>query len=87
MRLDKLVERTRKYNDNPLVPGLNIQDYNNLWPIPQTQIDLNTIVKMKNETESWLLKQFVFEYDIIMFAIKEKNNNFGFDHLINAKIN
>lgn len=41
MRLGKLVERVRKYNDNPLFPGLNIQNYHNLWPIPQTQIDLN----------------------------------------------
>lgn len=41
MRLGKLVERVRKYNDNPLSPGLNIQEYHNLWPIPQTQIDLN----------------------------------------------
>ena len=41
MRLGKLVERVRQYNDKPLAHGLNIQDYNNLWPIPQTQIDLN----------------------------------------------
>lgn len=41
LRTGKLVERTRKYNDNPLLPGANIQDYNNLWPIPQSQIDLN----------------------------------------------
>lgn len=41
LRTNKLVERTRKYNDNPLLPGANIQDYNNLWPIPQSQIDLN----------------------------------------------
>jgi hypothetical protein len=41
MRLNLLVSRVRKYNDNPITPGLNIQDYNNLWPIPQTQIDLN----------------------------------------------
>jgi hypothetical protein len=41
IRLGKLVERVRKYNDNPLRPGLNIQDHQNLWPIPQTEIDRN----------------------------------------------
>lgn len=41
MRLGKLVERVRKYNDNPANPGLGIQDYHNLWPIPQSEIDLN----------------------------------------------
>jgi len=41
LRTGKLIERTRKYNDNPLMPGANIQDYNNLWPIPQQQLDLN----------------------------------------------
>ena len=41
LRTNKLVERTRLYNDNPLLPGANIQDHNNLWPIPQSQIDLN----------------------------------------------
>ena len=41
MRLNLLVERVRKYNDNPITPGLNVQDYNNHWPIPQSQIDLN----------------------------------------------
>jgi len=40
-RLGLLVERVRIYNDNPLSPGANIQDNNNLWPIPQDQIDLN----------------------------------------------
>ncbi|MDR1780443.1 MAG: RagB/SusD family nutrient uptake outer membrane protein [Tannerella sp.] len=40
-RTGKLIERVRKYNDNPRNPGLNIQDYNVLWPIPQQQIDLN----------------------------------------------
>jgi hypothetical protein len=40
-RTGKLVERVRKYNDNPLNPGLNIQDYHVLLPIPQEQIDLN----------------------------------------------
>ena len=41
MRMDKLIERTRKYHDNPLLHGANIQDHNNLFPIPQSQIDLN----------------------------------------------
>lgn len=40
-RMDKLVERVRLYNNNPLNPALNIQDYHNLFPIPQSQIDLN----------------------------------------------
>jgi hypothetical protein len=40
-RLGILVERVRKYNNNPKNPGLNIQDYHALWPIPQSQIDLN----------------------------------------------
>lgn len=40
-RIGKLVERVRKYNNNPLNPGLNIQDYHVLLPIPQVQIDLN----------------------------------------------
>jgi hypothetical protein len=47
MRLGKLVERTRKYNDNPIVKGCNIQDDNNLWPIPQAAIDLNVGAKME----------------------------------------
>lgn len=41
MRLGKLVERVRKYNNNPLTPQLRIQDHNNLFPIPQSQIDIN----------------------------------------------
>ena len=40
-RMGKLVERVRLYNNNPLNPGLNIKDYHNLFPIPQSQIDLN----------------------------------------------
>lgn len=40
-RTGKLVERTRKYNDNPVIPGADIQPHNVLWPIPQSQIDLN----------------------------------------------
>jgi hypothetical protein len=40
-RMGNLVERTRKYNSNPYYPGLNIQDNNNLFPIPQKAIDNN----------------------------------------------
>ncbi|MEQ9439235.1 MAG: RagB/SusD family nutrient uptake outer membrane protein [Cyclobacteriaceae bacterium] len=40
-RTDKLVERTLKYNDNPVIPGADIEPHNVLWPIPQNQIDLN----------------------------------------------
>jgi len=40
-RVGKLVERVRLYNNNPLNPGLNIQDHHVLWPIPLSQIDLN----------------------------------------------
>lgn len=40
-RTGKLLERVRKYNDNPLCPGAFIQEHNFRWPIPQTQIDLN----------------------------------------------
>ena len=40
-RMGKLLERVRKYNNNPVYPACNIQDYNVLWPIPQSQIDLN----------------------------------------------
>jgi hypothetical protein len=44
-RMGKLVQRVRQYNNNPKNPGLNIQDYHTLWPIPQSQIDLNINVK------------------------------------------
>lgn len=40
-RMGKLVERVRALNNNPINPGLNIQDYHVLFPIPQSQIDLN----------------------------------------------
>jgi hypothetical protein len=40
-RTGKLLERVKKYNDNPLCPGAFIQEHNFRWPIPQTQIDLN----------------------------------------------
>ncbi len=46
-RMGKLIERVRKYNNNPKNPGLNIQDYNVLFPIPQSQIDLNISAAMK----------------------------------------
>lgn len=45
MRLGKLIERVRRYCDNPLTPTANIQDHNNLLPIPQSQIDLNRDLK------------------------------------------
>ena len=40
-RMDKLVDRVRLYQNNPVYPGGNIQDFHKLWPIPQTVIDLN----------------------------------------------
>lgn len=40
-RTGMLLERVRKYNDNPLVPGASIEEHNFRWPIPQAQIDLN----------------------------------------------
>lgn len=40
-RTGKLIERVRKYNDNPMCPGADIEDHNVLWPIPQEQIDKN----------------------------------------------
>ncbi|MGN6434949.1 MAG: RagB/SusD family nutrient uptake outer membrane protein [Agriterribacter sp.] len=40
-RTGKLIERVRKYNDNPLCPGAFIEEHNIHWPIPQSQIDLN----------------------------------------------
>lgn len=46
MRLGKLVDRVRKYNNNPINPGLNIKDHHNFFPIPQTEIDLNTGAKL-----------------------------------------
>ncbi|MBP1650080.1 MAG: RagB/SusD protein [Bacteroidetes bacterium] len=42
MRLKKLVERVRKYNNDPSNPGVGILDHQNLFPIPQSDIDLNT---------------------------------------------
>jgi hypothetical protein len=46
-RTGKLLERVRKYNNNPVFPACNIQDYNVLFPIPQKQIDLNISAKME----------------------------------------
>ena len=46
LRLGLLVERVRTYNNNPINAKNNIQDYNNLWPIPQTEIDLNLGAKL-----------------------------------------
>ncbi|MEI7503265.1 MAG: RagB/SusD family nutrient uptake outer membrane protein [Paludibacter sp.] len=40
-RMGNLVKRTRDNNSNPYYPGLNIQDNNNLFPIPQKAIDNN----------------------------------------------
>lgn len=41
MRMGKLIDRARRYHDNPFNPGANIQDHNTVLPIPQSQIDLN----------------------------------------------
>lgn len=38
-RTGKFLEYIRKYNNNPQAPGMNVKDYNILWPIPQTEID------------------------------------------------
>lgn len=38
-RTGKFLEYLRKYNDNPQAPGMNVKDYNILWPIPQNEID------------------------------------------------
>lgn len=40
-RTGTLLARVRKYNNNPVNPACNIQDYNVLLPIPQNQLDLN----------------------------------------------
>jgi len=44
-RTGKLLERVRKYCNNPIFPACNIQDYNVLFPIPQKQMDLNINAK------------------------------------------
>lgn len=46
-RTGKLIERTRKYNNNPIIPGANIQEYHNLYPIPLEAIDLNIDAKIE----------------------------------------
>ncbi len=40
-RVGKLVERTKEFNNNPKIPGANIQEHHILYPIPQAAIDLN----------------------------------------------
>jgi starch-binding outer membrane protein, SusD/RagB family len=44
MRLELLYERTKKYN---WVAGPTIEPYNNLWPIPQSEIDRNFGAKLE----------------------------------------
>ena len=39
--------RTRKYNNNPKIPGANIEEYHNLYPIPLAAIDLNIDAKIE----------------------------------------
>ncbi|WP_020529931.1 RagB/SusD family nutrient uptake outer membrane protein [Flexithrix dorotheae] len=51
IRMGRLVDRVRKYNSAPSVPGgpssgTTIQDFNNFWPIPQKVIDANTGAEM-----------------------------------------
>ena len=54
-RLGLLYDRTKKYSqilqgDGTITPSnasVTIKPYNNLWPIPQTEIDLNTDVKIE----------------------------------------
>jgi hypothetical protein len=41
-RTGKLFERVKKYNDNPIHPGADVQPFNIHWPIPQQEIDLNS---------------------------------------------
>ncbi len=48
-RTGKLIERVRKYNDNPVYPGAGIQDFNFRWPIPQEAIDLNSVDFPQNQ--------------------------------------
>ena len=44
-RTGTLLERVRKYQNNPVYPTMNIKDHHVLWPIPQAQIDLNIDVE------------------------------------------
>jgi hypothetical protein len=41
-RTGKFYERVKKYNDNPIYPGAEVQPFNIHWPIPQQEIDLNS---------------------------------------------
>jgi len=45
-RVGMLYDRVKNLNNNPKNPGLNIQPYHILWPIPQSQIDLNIDAEM-----------------------------------------
>lgn len=49
-RTGKLLERVRKYCNNPIFPACNIQDHNVLFPIPQKQIDLNIDAVLEQNT-------------------------------------
>ena len=40
-RTGKYYERVVKYNNNPANPTLHIQPHHVLWPIPQSEIDIN----------------------------------------------
>ena len=46
-RTGKFLERVRQYCNNPVYWGCNVQDYNVLFPIPQSQIDLNIDANIK----------------------------------------
>lgn len=46
-RMGKFLERVRAYNNNPIYPASNVQDHNVLFPIPQSQIDLNIDAKFE----------------------------------------
>ena len=41
MRMGKLVERLHKYNENIIWRNYRIEDYKNLFPIPQSEIEAN----------------------------------------------
>ncbi len=49
-RTGKLLERVRKYCNNPVFPACNIQDHNVLFPIPQNQLDLNISAEFKQNS-------------------------------------
>ena len=50
IRMDKLVERVRKY-DIDSVSRQTIEDHNRLWPIPQSAIDANTGAILKQNPD------------------------------------